>query len=61
MTKIQIKDLEANSLMNTLDKETTSKLLGGLSWHIYHNADGKVIGREYERDGVDKVFHHQPV
>lgn len=59
MAKIQIKNLEANSFINTLDKEKTSKILGGYSWHVYHNADGKVIGREYEADGVDKVIHHR--
>jgi hypothetical protein len=59
MAKIKIKTLKANSLMNTLDKETTSKILGA-SWHIYHNGDGSVIGREYEKDGVDKVIHHRP-
>ncbi|HLO88509.1 MAG TPA: hypothetical protein VK203_26365 [Nostocaceae cyanobacterium] len=59
MSKIQIKNLELQNTMDTLDKDIASKVLGA-SWHVYHNADGKVISREYEKDGVDKVFHHRP-
>ncbi|MBG1271296.1 hypothetical protein [Nostoc sp. WHI] len=60
MAKIQIKTLEANSKMNTLDEETQSKIVGGLSWHVYKNAEGKVIGSVYSADGDDTVYVHSP-
>jgi hypothetical protein len=60
MAKIQIKSLESESLMTILDEKETRQILGGYSWHVYHNKDGDVIGREYEDDDDDRVIHHNP-
>lgn len=59
MAKIAINNLNSEIQIVGLDKQQTSKIFGA-SWHIYHNSDGQVIGREYEKDGCDDIIHHRP-
>jgi hypothetical protein len=59
MANIEINNLNREIQIVSLNKQQTSNIFGA-SWHIYHNSDGQIIGREYEKDGINDVIHHRP-